>query len=373
MATLPSAASAVDRYAAPDGDGANPCAVSDPCALEPAVEGASDGDQVILVGGAPPNPPFVQTSAANPIVVPAGADVRGATGAHQVVNFAPAVGANTGFLLGDTSTLTDFDILYEGSGAAVIFSTSGGNMERVFVRSVGANANGPCFITGPTTIRDSICWYDTDSIQGAGVELFLQTGDVSVNLVNSTIVSSSVEPGLYAYTVGGAATVNVTNSIVRSDTGPDVRGQVLAGTEDIDVVLDHSNYATESDSDGAGTQIGITDPGTPTNQMAPPVFVDAPGGDFRQTASSAGTLDLGTATALLPGELDLDGLARSVGAAPDIGAHELPATAPPPPGGGPITPGTTVTPTTPPPATKTCKKGQKLKKGKCVKKKRKKK
>ena len=153
--------------------------------------------------------------------------------------------------------------------------------------------------------------------------------------MNSTLITSSAQPGLLGRTVGGvgSATVNVTNSIVRSDTGTDIAGAgCSAGPKTVDIVLDHSNYATETDPGG---DLSITNPGTPTNQTAAPAFVNAAAGDFHQTAASAGTLNLGTATGLLPGELDLDGLARSQGAAPDIGAYEMPFVAPPPGGGGP--------------------------------------
>ena len=76
--------------------------------------------------------------------------------------------------------------------------------------------------------------------------------------------------------------------------------------------------------------ISITNPGTPTNQTRARVR-ERPAGDFRQTAASAGTLNLGTRRACSR-RLDLDGLARP-GRRPDISAYEVPPP-PPPPGGG---------------------------------------
>jgi hypothetical protein len=66
------------------------------------------------------------------------------------------------------------------------------------------------------------------------------------------------------------------------------------------------------------------------NQTAPPIYVDAENGDFRE-ASGSPTIDAGIAGQL--GPLDLAGNTRILGAAPDIGAFEfvpppVPAVAP---------------------------------------------
>ena len=262
MAALPAAASAVDRYAAPDGDGLDPCASSDPCALDFAVEGASTNDQVILVGGVPPATPF---AAAPNINVPNDVVVRGATGARPQVDFASA---GVGFFLANGSVLRDIDIEFAGTSTAVQVQnvTTPSVIERVFVHTTGATAFTPCFITGAATIRDSVCWSETPSANAYGMEV--RTGaadDFTVNVRNSTLITSSTLPGMLGRTTGlgvGSATVNVTNSIVRSGSGNDIEGQDLGGSENVDIVLDHSNYATESDPGG---HLSITNPGTPTN------------------------------------------------------------------------------------------------------------
>jgi hypothetical protein len=48
---LTGSASAAERFAAPDGDGANPCAQADPCNLSLAAEFAGDGDVVRVLDG----------------------------------------------------------------------------------------------------------------------------------------------------------------------------------------------------------------------------------------------------------------------------------------------------------------------------------
>src|SRR3954454_805434 len=47
----PAMAVPADRFAEPGGNGANPCAFSDPCSIETAVSGAASGDNVVPLGG----------------------------------------------------------------------------------------------------------------------------------------------------------------------------------------------------------------------------------------------------------------------------------------------------------------------------------
>ena len=90
----------------------------------------------------------------------------------------------------------------------------------------------------------------------------------------------------------------------------------------------YSDYATTQPPNSATTT--ITPAGTATNITAPPQFVNAAGGDFRQLASSP-TRNAG-ATDAKTGTLDFDGEARVQESAIDIGADEFtPAAEPPPP------------------------------------------
>ena len=80
------------------------------------------------------------------------------------------------------------------------------------------------------------------------------------------------------------------------------------------IAATHSNFDTSS-SEG---EAKVIDGGG--NQAAPPVFVNAENGDFREAAGSP-TIDAGIADQL--GPLDLAGNTRILGAAPDIGAYEF--------------------------------------------------
>jgi hypothetical protein len=79
------------------------------------------------------------------------------------------------------------------------------------------------------------------------------------------------------------------------------------------IAISNSNFDT-STTDGASTITGSD------NQTAPPQFVNAAGGDYRQSAGSP-TIDAGSTDQI--GAVDLDGNPRALGAAPDIGAFEF--------------------------------------------------
>src|SRR5262249_21028035 len=191
----------------------------------------------------------------------------------------------------------------------------------------------PCVVASGASgdvIRDSVCWYTgTDAVPDtAALKVFTQTsGGGAATVRNVTAVSSGGSAGLQAIRFNGASTGNGTNVVAMSGTGSDVRSlqyPSFSGTQN--VILDHSNYDSELEASPGGD---ITDPGTGTgNQTTAPVFVDATNGDFREQPTSTGTIDLGTPTGLLPGELDFEAQARTQGATPDIGADETAPSAP---------------------------------------------
>jgi len=305
------------------GDGDEPCLQTDPCAIEVAINDASTAtsDDVTLLGGLPPAPYTTSTA----LVVPANVTVHGTIGARPVIETdvgVPGVELNVG------SVLRDVIVEFSGVNSPTIRLTGGGTLERVtgVATAASGSASGGCATFGPGTyvIRDSVCWHgDPDGLNGGGIEARNQGAtDQTLVLRNVTAVTSNTRPGVRAIaTAGGDVTVNATNVIAQSATGEDVE---VPGGFGGNVNLDHSNYDTEDDP--VASPGLITDPGTGTNQTTPPVFANAALGDFRQTAASTGTLDLGVAGVVNGvdlGSFDFEGDARTVGAAPDIGADEL--------------------------------------------------
>jgi hypothetical protein len=303
------------------GDGAEPCLETDPCAIEVAINSASSSDDVTLLGGLLPTPYVTSTA----LSVPANVTVHGETvGAPPVIETdavdAPGVDLHAG------SVLRDVVVEYSGSNNPAVRLTGGGMVERVtgHATAEAGSTTGGCGTLdgGAPVIRDSICWHDQPGLNGGGIEARNGSANAqTLTLRNVTAVTSNARPGIFAVRSGtGTLVVNATNVIAHSGTGSDV-GQIQGLSSD-GVNLDHSNYDTEADT----TAMNITDPGTGTNQTAPPQFVNASSGDFRQLSTSTGTIDLGVAgivNGVNLGTLDFEGQARTNGAAPDIGADEL--------------------------------------------------
>jgi hypothetical protein len=307
-------ASAANRFAEVGGDGPEPCLASDPCSLVTAVNSAAANDDVTLLGGLSPDPYVTSTA----LVVASNVTVHGTPGALAVIE--TDVGNAPAVTLGAGSVLRDVDVEHTGTNFAAVVLSGGGTLERVISHASGGSTAGGCQTAegGSPVIRDSVCWHDGSGGNGGGVEgRNASTSAQTLTLRNVTAIATNARPAIRATRVdGGALTINATNVIAQSSTGPDVG--YTAGFTPNAITLDHSNYDSEDDVNNV-----ITNPGTGTaaaNQTTAPVFVAA--GDFRQSPTSTGTIDLGTTSGQLMGELDLEAQERSVGA-PDIGADEL--------------------------------------------------
>jgi Ca2+-binding RTX toxin-like protein len=134
---------------------------------------------------------------------------------------------------------------------------------------------------------------------------------------------------------GGNNTIDAKN-VIAFGTGADARVSTDSAAT-ATVTLESSNFDTQEEF---GTGATVTDPGTGTNQTAPPLFVNAAIGDFHQLAGSP-TIDAGAVVDLM-GTADIDGDPRMVGVAPDIGADEFVPSLPTPPPAS--TPPVTATP-----------------------------
>lgn len=322
----PAIASAADRYAEPTGDGPEPCAQSDPCDIETAVNDASRFDDITLLPGT-----YTPTVTLG-INLESGFDpkfditIHGAPGARPVVDH--SANSSSAFYIAGGSTLRDVDVNSTGDTATAFGLIEGGTAERVFAHASGAGS-AACNLTGESTIRDSVCWF-TGSSGGNASALLVQARfsgfdetDTARNVTAIATAGSGILVQSIASTDAGV-TLTATNVIARGGGGTggeDVRtGRLFTGdTPPQQVILDHSNYATQSEQDTGD----ITDPGTSTNVTTAPAFANPGTGDFHQLGTSTGTLNLGTATGLNPLERDIDGQSRLIGSAPDIGADEF--------------------------------------------------
>jgi hypothetical protein len=323
---VPGVARAADRFADPAGDGAQPCAESDPCDIVTAINGSSSGDDITLLPGTyTTSTPLGGNGAFN-------RTIHGAPGARPTVNFtAPGTGEGA-ILLRAGSVIRDVAIeSTSGNGAFGLF-VDGGTIERVSVHETGAHASGPdtraCAFGPDTVMRDSVCWYSGNGGSNA-TALLAQSlfADGTATIRNVTAISTSS----YAIRVLAASNNGFGSEASMDLSGTNViaKGGGVAGQEDVraetfnlatrsTATFDHSNYATESE-----TALGhVTDPGTGSNVTTDPAFANAATGDFHQLASSTGTRNLGTASGMNSLERDIDGQSRLIGSAPDIGADE---------------------------------------------------
>ena len=326
IAALPASAiaGAIDeRFAAPMAHPmANPadCAEAMPCDIETAVEHGSvdEGDTITLLPGDYTLIAGQTISALKDVLI------RGKPGAARprlISAAANAVELDDSLATTARPRLSDVVIDHSGSNIGVI--SFGGIAERVEVTTstMGA-ACGP--FSGPDgdgLFRDSVC---RNTAGGSAVGVFIgsltpQSTRGVIRNVTAIATGGATAAALFANSQdGGTALLDARNVIARGQ-GSDVTAAHDTGAGTSTVTLASSNYAVELELGGST----VTDPGTAGNQVAPPMFVDQPAGDFRQTTASP-TVNAGTGDALL-GATDLHGGSRTIGCAVDIGADELDA------------------------------------------------
>jgi hypothetical protein len=334
------ASAAQTYYVAPAGTG-SACTQAAPCSMNQILATpTTSGDEVVLAGNE-----GTYGSAGLPmnaaIDIPPGVTWIGAPGQPMPVFYSepssPSVAAVT--LEGSGSKLTDLDIEYSGAASALF--AKGGSVERVLARS-GPSGEGCNLDSGPLVVTGTVCSGRTGAItdvSGSGLE--------TLTLRNDTVYGSTAS-GYFVLTNGVEVDISATNTIIQgAGIGRDIEAKVLAGS--IDFTLDHSNYAHVSSEGGAI----VTAPGSGTNQTAPPFFIGAGSGDFREAADSPtidagideaanGTTDLAGNPRTLPGQITCAGPGPAI---TDIGAYEFVPVAPtcPPPPRKPHAPNTRIT------------------------------
>jgi len=312
FATLAAAAGATQRHAAPAGSG-TACFQNAPCSLETAVEESKAGDEVIVGPGV-----HSLAQPAAPEFGTAGIDIHGDLGGPMpTVVFAED---SSGFLLYGESRLRYVAIVASGFQVVGVSCRGGDLVERVVVSTSGVEPVG-LQISEECAARNAL-------VRAGGedaVAIFARPefAKVSGPVRNVTALATGI------HSVGIAARSD--NPAMGGDNTLDVRNAIASGEENdlraIDsafgrahIAIANSNFDVAS---GGGLSL-VKDLGG--NQGAPPLYVDAAAGDFREAAGSP-TIDAGATDQI--GELDLAGAPRLSGPAPDIGAYELSSPATP--------------------------------------------
>jgi hypothetical protein len=313
------AALAAQRYAAPEGLGAEPCAMAEPCSLEEAVGKAEINDEVIVTGG-------TYTVASNVYPPPE------ATNLYIHGDFAGPAPVLSGTLFGPVlpvsnsgSRISYLDIRNTESNGGGLSCGPKSTVERVRISVIGESSVALTSLAD-CTVHDSLLLASGEKsaalggfgFSGASTGVVRNVTAIATGPESTGVKSAYYNPGPEA----GSHTIDLKNSIARGQGADLLAMYGLEGPGNIDVA--NSNFETRQEVGGAK----VTDIGG--NQKAAPIFVDAAHGDYRE-ASGSPTIDAGVADRI--GTLDLAGAPRLQGPAPDIGAYEAAAPpAPPAPG-----------------------------------------
>jgi hypothetical protein len=301
----PGVASAVThRYAEPNGNGAEPCAQSDPCSIESAVTGAAPGAFVFLEAGT--------YNLDSTLAVGPGVWVQGIGGDPSDVILSSAV-ADAVKLNGANAVLEIATISHTSSGTGTALGIYGGTADRVIVKSTGIFT---CDLNGGL-IRDSYC-LNTYGGNGTALSNAAVSGTGIAEAVNVTAVATGSESiAVWAAANGVNATLNAHNVIAAS---PNFDEGSVANGATATVAMDHSNFGTYEGL-GGGTN-NLTVPGSGSNQMDPPLLAGASSGDPHELEGSP-TIDAGDNSAPSSGSFALFGGERIHDGTADIGADEF--------------------------------------------------
>jgi hypothetical protein len=314
-------ASAAQRYVAPEGKGGEPCAQAAPCSLKDAITKAKTGDEVII-GTGTYSIEGLSNSAGDLNVHgdPSGPMPKIVASTMSVPLYLVEPGNRVSYLE-VVNTSSDFP--------GGVYCAPKGRVERVRVTVSGQNATG-INLASDCVLRDTLARVDGKSaaaVFGFGVKATGVVRNVTAVATGSGAVgirpfyNNFSEPGTYTLDLknviasGETADIQATKQGYSASAGP---GNIVVSNSNFDVTGVEGLFGSATIADLGG------------NQTAPPLFVDAVNGDFREAAGSP-TIDAGVADQI--GALDLAGNARILGAAPDIGAFEFPSPLPPPAAG----------------------------------------
>ena len=322
-------ASAATRYAAPGGTGADPCAdPSDPCSIYTAAHYAASGT-TLEAGDVVELAPGTYSEAdgdlgpTDMIQPPPAVVVRGEPGAPRPVIVLESNSAGWGaFFLGPAAEVFDVEVRNQAvSGSAI--TNQGGVFSRVIARSTVSTSFTCTSFEG--TMLSSACINQAGGT-AVGVSVATSAGTHASNLRNSTFIATGpgsvgMDFAYFASSPGVIGSVFGVGIIAKGESKDVIaRGMELSGghgaTTQIELLA--SDYAT-TDTKTAGTGSAVVTPaGTNGNITAPPLLA----ADNVHQLSGSPTIDKGAVDGASD-PLDIDGQAREIGLAPDIGADEL--------------------------------------------------
>jgi hypothetical protein len=329
LCCAPAIAQAAQRWAAPSAQGTGDCSSpADACTLEKALSGAATGDEIVLAGDAGTYGTRV-TPLTTTLTQPGGVytlNIHGAAGQPRPVIYSSASVALQllGWFDGQGFSVSDIDLEHVLNGGSAL--EINGSLDHVLVHST-ASSDFVCNVAG--LAEASVSVIDSECIADGSMSyaLFQQnngppTGTATVALRNDTFEATGLSSFGVSVSANGDvnADVSATNTIAHG-TFKDLDAYRFGGAS-VSFALNHSNYATTLAEPGTT----ITSPGSATNQVAEPLFVDAAGDDFQEGPGSP-TIDAGI-TEAANGSTDLEGNPRTTAGLTDIGAFQASAPTP---------------------------------------------
>lgn len=311
---MPAGALAAVRYASPGGGTTPGCPQMQPCSLATAISAAGANDEIVVTPGTYDVASKIESTMPLSVHGIPGQPLPRIIGASGVVPLAlPAEAVSVGYLAVEATESPLGTIAAVGSGD--VFD----HLELIG-HGIATLALRPGF---QFTLTDSLLTSD-----GETAALFVQGVESgSPQLRNDTLIATgpeSVGISLFVVSAAAAVTIDATNVISEGTHFDAEAGATPGGTAAI--AFDHSNFDTSK-----GTVTATA------SQVAPPLFVNAAAGDYREAPSSP-TINAGINDSA-NGTTDLAGNSRALpafltcGAPPpaitDIGAYEFVPTSPP--------------------------------------------
>jgi hypothetical protein len=298
-------ANADERFVTTGGAGST-CSALAPCKIETGVNDAGPGDEVIIAPGT--------YSTATGLSNTQGLSVHGQTGhPRPVIRSSADVALYLSSSSSEPVSISDLSIRHTGDTYGVQTSANEVTLERLDVRSTGLFA--ACEVGPPTTVRDTLCVSDHAGAAAFDYTFSFANGTAKLRGITA-IATGASSTGVTVAVQGGPTTSTLdARNVIAQGTAQDVNVHSQDGST-VTATFHSSNY-NSANTDGGGAS--VTAPGTGGNQLAPPVFADT---TLYHQAPSSPTVDAGTVSAD-NGTTDLDGDARPLGMAIDIGADEL--------------------------------------------------
>lgn len=277
LLVAPAAAAAESFYATPSPAAGASCSAASPCGLATALSTAASGDTVVI--GAGSYEPEAEYEDGGKSLTIEGA----------VIGVGRPVVHGSFTLTGPATRISDVQM-------AGLFLGGGAEADRVVSINNGF-ADGCEIETTGGSISNSLCATDSTFFSGLSTQSRAGSGPMTVH--NVTMIGHN---GFYA---GPSGAISIRDSIAMRNAPAGEDASLGIGTTSL-----LRSYALHS----SGSAVENEDP-----LIEEPIFRGP--GDYREAADSP-SIDFGAATAE-PGELDLDGNLREIGAKTDIGAYEF--------------------------------------------------